>query len=79
MQEIQLMVQEVKESLNKLDVRKATRPDEVSGWILKDVVSNLQRNCNSIMSASLSEGRVPQDWKRANIVPIYKEGRERTH
>ncbi|XP_050714228.1 uncharacterized protein LOC126997279 [Eriocheir sinensis] len=75
MQEIQLTVQEVKESLNKLDVRKATGPDEVSGWILKECSEQLAEKFHSIMSASLSEGRVPQDWKRANMVPIYKGGK----
>ena len=29
-----------------------------------------------MITSSVEEGRVPQEWKRANIVPIYKEGKK---
>ena len=27
-----------------------------------------------LFDKSLREGRVPEDWRRANVVPIYKAG-----
>ena len=29
-----------------------------------------------MINSSIEEGRVPQEWKRANIVPIYKGGKK---
>lgn len=74
MQEIQLTVQ-VKESLNKVDVRKEMGSDGVTRWIFKECSEQLVEKLHSIMSASLSEGKV-QDWTRANIVPIFKGGKK---
>ena len=31
---------------------------------------------SDIISTSLMEGTVPKEWKRANIVPIYKGGKK---
>lgn len=69
------MVQEVKESLNKLGVRKATG----SRWrIMVEFEKNaeqLAEKLHTIMSASLSNSKVLQDWKRGNLMPIFKGGK----
>ncbi|XP_063852408.1 uncharacterized protein LOC135095489 [Scylla paramamosain] len=47
--------------MEDLDVRKASGSDGVSSWILKE--------CGK----QLAEGKISIDWKRADIVPIYKK------
>ena len=62
--------------LGNLDVRKAMRPDGVSGWTLKECKEQLIQPIWEVITTSIEEGRVPQEWKRANIVPIYKRGKK---
>ena len=74
MEDVQVTVKEVDELVKTLDGRKATGPDGVSGWILKECSNQLTDKLYIIISTSIKEGRVPHDWKRANIVPIFKGG-----
>ena len=58
----------------KLDKRKAVGPDGVSGWILRECAEELCYPLTKIYEASLNQGKLPQKWKMANIVPIFKKG-----
>ena len=64
--------QKINKLLEKLDVRKAMGPDGVSAWTLKECTEQFVEPIWDIINSSLKEGRVPNQWKRANIVPIYK-------
>lgn len=77
MKEFQVTVEEIKNMMGSLEVRKAVGPDGVSGWILRECREQLAEKVCEVIDASLREGVVPQDWKRANIVPIYKSGNKR--
>ena len=68
--------QDVGRLLENLDVRKAMGPDGVSGWILKECKNQLIQPIWEVITTSIEEGRVPQEWKRANIVTIYKGGKD---
>ena len=72
--DIKVEKEEIKRLLEKLDGRKAMGPDEVSGWILRECKDQLVDPIWDIVKSSLQEGRVPREWKRANIVPIFKGG-----
>ena len=60
-----------------MDVRKAMGPDGVPGWTLRECEDQLIQPIWEVIISSIEEGRVPQEWKRANIVPIYK-GRKKS-
>ena len=49
-------------------------PDGASNWILRECSSQLAGVTQNIINSTLSRGEVPKDWKRANIMPIYKSG-----
>ena len=66
--------EEVLKLMKGLDVRKAVGPDGISGWVLKECAEELVGPIYDIMKRSLEDGELPLDWKRANIVPIYKGG-----
>ena len=53
---------------------KATGPDGVPPRVLKEAAVELCIHLSIIFKKSLSEGKLPADWKVANIVPIYKKG-----
>ena len=71
---IRTTTQEVKLMLDGLDRRKATGPDNVSNWVFRECSSQLAEKICDMINTSLEQGKVPKDWKRADIVPIYKNG-----
>ena len=76
MENIKVDVKEVKQLMESQDVRKASGPDGVSNYIMKECNDQLAGKLHSIIENSLKESRVLLDWKRANIVPIHK-GRDK--
>ena len=59
----------------ELDEEKAMGPDEVSDRILKERREELASPIYNIIKCSIENGTVPVEWKRAEVVPIYKSGR----
>ena len=60
--------------LRGLDPRKATGPDNISSSALKHLADHLAPPLVTLMKASLSLGEVPNDWRTAKVIPIYKKG-----
>ena len=48
--------------------------DGISNWILRKCSHQLADKIHAGILSSLTEGKVPTDWKRADIVPIFKGG-----
>ena len=64
----------VKEKLCDLNSSKATGPDELPPRVLKEAAAEISIPLSIIFKKSLSEGRLPPDWKVATIIPIFKKG-----
>ena len=61
---------EVQNILAKLDVNKETGPaDDISAIILKECFRELLHPL-STLNMSFRLGVFPQEWKRANIIPV---------
>ena len=60
--------------LMKLNISKATGPDGIPARVLKECASVLYKPLTSLFTFSLKTSIVPDDWKCANVVPIYKSG-----
>ena len=63
----------VEKLLKGLNRNKAVGPDNVHPWVLSEVASDLAPMLSHLYQQSLSYGRIPADWKRANVCPIYKK------
>ena len=78
MSEISIRVQGISHLVDLLDARKASGPDEISWYCIKEFNANDPKfaECLALIyRASLNQSCVPQDWKMANVVPIFKSGR----
>jgi hypothetical protein len=53
---------------------KAHGPDGIHGKILKNYAVGLAYPLTCIFKTSYNSGRIPQQWKLANVVPIFKKG-----
>ena len=60
--------------LNELDPFKAPGPDGIPSKLLKETSANIAPLLTLIYRASLKQGKLPNDWKRAFVAPIFKKG-----
>ncbi|MEM7106524.1 MAG: reverse transcriptase family protein [Bacteroidota bacterium] len=59
-------------ALKRIPVSSANGPDKIQGEILHTFASELAVPLAMIYQKSLSSGRLPRDWKIADVVPVYK-------
>ena len=60
--------------LRDLKVKKATGLDGVPARFLKDSAVVIAPTVTFLVNLSLSTASVPDEWKKARIVPLYKSG-----
>ena len=60
------------QALRKIKTNKATGPDNVPAWILKNHANILAGPLTAIFNNSLREGIIPKTWKSANVIPVPK-------
>ncbi len=65
--------EEVREKLKNLKKHKASGVDEVHVNILSEVL-DFDIPLSIIFNTSLRSGSIPQDWRDANITPLFKKG-----
>jgi len=70
-------VSDVADALDKLRVDKATGPNGLSPWLLKDI-KDVISYMFLMFKKSLSESSLPDDWKCANVTPIFKKDSRNT-
>ncbi len=66
----------VRKMLERLKPHKAMGPDEIGPRILKELAPTIAPMLTSIYRKSYATGEVPDDWRKANVVAIYKKGRK---
>lgn len=59
--------------LASLNPHKASGPDNVPAWLLKENADILTPVVTDILNSSYSEARLPSSWKLADITPIPKQ------
>ena len=71
---IQIEELDLLDILNDLDISKATGPDGISPRLLKECAVEIVSPLCHIFNLSLTSGKLPKDWSRANVVPVFKKG-----
>jgi hypothetical protein len=66
--------QKVRQQIKKLKPTGAAGPDGITTRFLQQCADVLSPVLAVIYRKSINEGKVPDEWKLANVVPIYKKG-----
>jgi hypothetical protein len=60
--------------VKKLKLSSSPGPDKIPTLFLKNIIANIASPLNELFNKCLSDGFVPDGWKIAHVIPIYKKG-----
>jgi Reverse transcriptase (RNA-dependent DNA polymerase) len=69
-----ITAQKVRQQIKNLKPSGAAGPDGITTKFLQQCAEELSPALACIYRKSLAQGKVPEEWKLANVVPIYKKG-----
>jgi hypothetical protein len=69
-----ITTQKVRSQIKKLKPTGAAGPDGITTQLLQQCVDELSPVLATFYRKSINEGKVPQEWKTANVVPIFQKG-----
>ena len=64
----------VRRVLRRLRGNESPGVDDIGPRLLVHIQDEVSLPISILFNKSMSEGKVPEDWRRANIVPIFKAG-----
>ncbi|KGL88561.1 RNA-directed DNA polymerase from mobile element jockey, partial [Charadrius vociferus] len=64
------------DQLRNLNVYKSTGPDEIYPCALREMADEVAKTLSIIFEKLWQSGEVPANWKRGNIIPIFKKGKK---
>ena len=59
-------------ALDSIKANKATVPDNIPAWVLRNYANVLVPPLTAIFNNSLREGVLPKEWKMAKVIPLPK-------
>ena len=71
---IEITREKVCNKLSQIQENKSPGPDGIHPKILKEMANVLDNPLTILFNKSLKEGRLPNEWKCANVVSIFKKG-----
>ena len=72
--DFEITIEETMKLLKGLHTGKASGPDGINPLFLANTAESIALPVFIIFSKSLSEGKIPNEWRQANVSPIFKKG-----
>ena len=66
--------EEVRKKLMKLNPAKSSGPDNLHSKTLKELANVLDKLLKILFQNTLTKGKIPEEWKHANVTAIFKKG-----
>ena len=60
--------------MKSIMTNKSPGPDGLHPRVLKELIGKIEVALLNICNKSLDEAKLPEDWKKGNITPIFKKG-----
>ena len=75
---INFSLDDIAKIIQKLDPNKAHGHDMISIRMLKICGNSVYRPLQLIFRSCIENGKLPSEWKKANVVPVHKKGNKQT-
>ena len=67
---------DIERIIDSLDANSATGPDGIPPRVLKEVKCEIKKPLAILFKASMENGKIPDDWRKAEVTPIFKKGKK---
>ena len=74
--EIKITNSHVTEAIEKLKEYSAPGPDEIPPKVIKELKTELVTPLTILFQKSMDAGKIPDDWREANVTPLFKKGKK---
>ena len=71
-----LTVEQARDNLMKLNVCKSMGPDDIRPKVLRERADVVAKSHFIIFEKSWLSVEIPSDWKKENIIPVFKKGKK---
>ena len=71
---LSITINGVAKQLSLLKTNKASGPDAIPPWFLKEYTAEIAPILTNILQDSIESGTVPSRWKSANVCAVFKKG-----
>jgi len=68
--------EDIKKKVLHMKSRSSPGPDKITPIVLKECIDVLKLPLSILFNMSIQEGVVPEDWRIANVTPIFKKGQK---
>ena len=58
--------------LQRVKINTATGPDGIPAFLIRKLAQFISPNINQLYNSSIQNGILPSEWKKANVVAVYK-------
>ena len=72
--DVNITAEMVKKKLKTLNINKSCGPDDIHPKLLFELADLICEPLSILLKLSLKSGKVPREWKLANVVPVFKKG-----
>ena len=59
--------------LHDIKVDKAAGPDELPNRVLQECAAEITHAVTATLQKSVDSGELPEDWRDANVAPVYRK------
>ena len=74
-EDITITVKGVQKLMRNSKPNKSSGPDNIPARFLKETADELAPALTLLFQASLSQSKIPSDWRHARVAPLYKAGK----
>ena len=76
MTDINITAEMVRDAIDELKEYSAPGPDNIPPKVIKELKEELIVPLTILFRKSLENGKIPDDWREANVTPLFKKGKK---